>query len=127
MKERGRVMGEFEGAKIGDPVAIVWSYGWSRRLRAEFGEIERVTKTQITACCGRRFMRHHGFEVGTLIDPRGAILRRDTPELRARIAQDAAHDVAEKKCLDWADKLRRARGSDAVALAANLPDLENEG
>jgi|GEM_PF-6847143 len=120
-------MGEFESAKIGDPVAIVGSYGWSRRLRAEFGEIERVTKTQVTAFCGRRFMRHHGLEVGTSNDPRGAILRRDTPELRAKIALDAAYDRAEKKCLDWADRLRRARGEDAVSLAANLPNLEGEG
>ena len=112
---------ELENIKEGDRVALVSYGGWSNRITAAFGTVERTTKTQIVAF-GRRFMRRNGFEVGASTSfYSGPRLKVDTPEIRAEVETGNKEAIAERKVRRWAEILHRAKGDDAVKYAALLP------
>ena len=116
---------KLEDLKVGDAVALPRYAGWSGRIDLTKGEVERVTKTQIVALGGRRFKKRDGIEVGRKqygynSAPR---LRPVTPELLEEERQDRLEEAAERKCREWAKKLERARGEDALRLADMLPEV----
>jgi hypothetical protein len=120
-------MSSFDNAKVGDQIALVSRNAWNRRISIVRGKIEKITKTQIVALGGRRFLRSSGFEFDVTcsrfhIRDKIELL---TPELIREHDQAGMMDAAEKKCRQWVRKLDRARGEDALALAEMLPDLQD--
>lgn len=115
-------MDELHDVQVGDRVCIAHRAGWSGRIYClDVAEVEKVTRTQITAFGGRWLIRT-GRRVGEISRYSADLLQRLTPEIEAEAAEDAAISAAEKKCRLWAEALRRARNNDAVRFAAMLPD-----
>lgn len=115
-------MTDLRDLKVGNAVALVHHSRWDRRISMTKGHVEKVTKTQAVALDGRRFRLRDGFEVGGLCSYGSPRLCRITPELLAEEAGAQAEITAEKKCFAWSEKLQRARGDEAIALASLLPE-----
>jgi len=106
---------------VGDIVCLVHRSGSSRISAFTRGPVERVTKTQIIALAGRRFLSSNGKEVGTLkAHGRAARLQRFTAEIEQEVAAAKSERDAEKMCAEVATLLNRARAEDAVRLAAMI-------
>jgi hypothetical protein len=107
--------------KVGDAVCIKCSAGW-RHYTLRHAQITKVTKTQVVAF-DRRWSRRSGDEIGGT----GGRWHRDyllraTPEVLAEAAAMQDMIDAERACGSAADVLKRARGQEAVRIAALLPD-----
>lgn len=117
---------KLEDLKVGDEVCLLdyRGFGCSRPYFRKRGRVEKVTKTQITAFDGYRFLVSNGREVGC---PHGrfSIPPRLTPltdEILAEVELAEKKDHAEKLCCRVAELLRRARDEDALRLAAMIGD-----
>jgi hypothetical protein len=107
--------------KVGDAVCIKCSAGW-RHYTLRHAQITKVTKTQVVAF-DRRWSRRSGDEIGGGGNRYNRdYLQRTTPEVLAEAAATQAMIDAERACGNAADVLKRARGEDAVRIAALLPD-----
>jgi hypothetical protein len=118
-----------ELVKPGDAVALVSHVGYTGRINAQKGIVERVTKTQVIAFGGRKFIKLNGTELGRSAE-RFSIpdcLSVLTPELVAKIEESKAITEAERTCFEWHEILQRARGKDALSLAKMLPALPPQG
>lgn len=110
----------FPDIKPGDEVAIA-EETWSRIVGWRSLKVERVTKTQIITVGDVRWRREDGHRVG------GGAWHGDhiypwTEELRAEQQHLRRVKSAEKACQSAANRLNRARGDEALRLAALLPD-----
>ncbi len=121
-------MNDLDTAKVGDEVALVSRTGWRNRVSIVRGSIERVTKTQVMALDGRRFNKKNGEEIRVArsrfhIPPR---LQFVTKDLLEEVDEQIGVQKAEAKCRAWEAVLKRARGGDAVRIAAMLPDVPKD-
>lgn len=113
--------------KVGDRVAIVYSRSFDRRIfKVEYSTVERVTKTQITAFGGRRFMKSTGLEFGAPHRVYSDKIEPVTDALLAAVRGSERINDAESKLSRWIEILRKTRGGDAVALADMLPEPPKE-
>jgi hypothetical protein len=103
-----------ENMKVGDKVCVVTRGGFHGRIyRLEVGEIERVTKTQITAF-GRRWMIRTGFEVGSVGSWSRPKIIPYTAEIQNEFDNDKKAKNAERKCAMAGSILSSARGDVAL-------------
>ncbi len=112
-------MGDLDNIKVGDAVCIRVRFGWSS-FRLQKGVVEKVTETQITAFGGQRFAKRSGKQIGyggTFHVPH---LMRLTDKLLAEEDQEKRGYEAEQLCKSASEILSRARGEEAIELAALL-------
>jgi len=111
----------FNVARIGDEVCMKVQSGFRRdQFVLRVGKIEKATATQIVAF-GRRWRRSDGCEVSSADKWRRDWIVPLTPELQAEWAAMKALLAAENACARAADRLKFARGDEAIRLAAMLP------
>lgn len=109
-------MTELENIKVGDKVCIIHQGGWDRRIfRLDICEVEKVTKTQITAM-GRRWIKQTGREFG-FSEWMNIFLQPLTDEILAKYKRDKEIIEAEEHTMDAVEILKKARGQDALKLA----------
>lgn len=112
----------FPDARLGDEVCMKIRNGWSYdRFTLRTDKIEKVTQTQIVAF-GRKWRRSDGLEVGSADKWRRAGIMPVTPEILAEWQAMKAMIRAEKDCARVGEILRRAKGADAIRLAAMMPE-----
>lgn len=106
----------FADIKVGDSVALrTRDGGWTGMT------VTRVTRTQFETGSGAKWRKSNGWKVG------GGVWDFETaypwtPERRAEAEKARRVASAEHACWDAATKLNRARGDEAIRLAALLPD-----
>lgn len=114
--------------KIGDEVCVLrfnrWNIGC---VTMHAGVIERLTESHVIALNGRRWLRRNGVEYGA----GGSKHDRDqlthlTADVRAQVAHSDVIHRAVLTCRRVAALLEKARGDEAVRLAALLPDEMRE-
>lgn len=117
---------KLEDLKVGDEVCLLGyrGFGPNRPFFQKRGKVEKVTKTQITAFGGNRFVISSGREVGCAYGrfsypPRLLPL---TDEILVEVELAEKTDHAERLCGQVAELLRRARDEDALRLAAMIGD-----
>ena len=120
--------------KVEDLVCIRHFDRWNhdengqRSRYVDRGHVEKITKTQVTAFGGRRFLVSSGKEVGASTSrwSVGPCIERDTPEIAAAVAHSAACDAAETACSRMATIFQKARGDEAIRLAAFIGTINPE-
>ena len=115
-----------EDLKVGDAVCLVGYRGFGSK-RPYFilrGKVEKITKTQITAFDGVRYLISSGREVGCAYgrfsDP--PRFRAETAELIESVEIGERIAEAESTCFQVSERLRRAKDEDALMLVALISD-----
>lgn len=117
---------KLEDLKVGDEVCLL-DYRGAGSRRPYFnkrGKVEKVTKTQITAFDGYRFLISNGREVGCAYG-RFSSPPRLTPltdEILAEVELAEKTEDAERLCGRVAELLRLTRDEDALRLGEMIGD-----
>jgi hypothetical protein len=115
-------MSEFDNIKVGDMVCVQINSRSAMIPMWRHMRVTKVTATQFTVEDGDRYLRRSGVRVG-----RSSRWGQDgvhlwTPERAAENILARRCASAERACAAAAKMLDRARGEEAIRLAALLPD-----
>lgn len=116
-------MSDLSTLKVGDAVCVIVVTRGTSGVLSIFrkGVVEKITKTQITAFGGMRYMIRNGRALGTRDSWHTEYIQPLTDKIIARAEHGTRIRSAQMLCSRAAEMLNKARGDDAIRLAALLP------